>query len=180
MSITAKRPRWSKRWPLHRPFLSTLSEVLRFSVRPASVLPRKTDSSLFGVGRTARPVTASTVGARPIVQVGDRGNDAVAPTIRRRRAQLRTSPPRSPCFLHRPESPSDSALFRYPHQTARRRKTRLWPGVDEPGLSSRSHGDLRYGHLRHKSDGLHWPGFGAGFAVGAGRRDRAGRLPVGR
>ena len=33
-------------------------------------------SSLFGVGRTARPVTASTVGARPIVQVGDRGNDA--------------------------------------------------------------------------------------------------------
>ena len=44
----------------------------------------------------------------------------VAPTIRRRRAQLRTSPPRSPCFLHRPESPSDSALFRYPHQTARR------------------------------------------------------------
>ena len=36
----------------------------------------KYDSSLFGVGRTARPVTASTVGARPIVQVGDRGNDA--------------------------------------------------------------------------------------------------------
>ena len=28
------------------------------------------------MGRTARPVTASTVGARPIVQVGDRGNDA--------------------------------------------------------------------------------------------------------
>ena len=46
----------------------------------------------------------------------------VAPTIRRRRAQLRTSPPRSPCFLHRPESPSDSALFRYPQQTARRPK----------------------------------------------------------
>ena len=76
MSITAKRPRWSKRWPLHRPFLSTLSEVLRFSVRPASVLPRKTGSSLFGVGRTARPVTASKVGARTIVQVGDRGTDA--------------------------------------------------------------------------------------------------------
>jgi len=30
-------------------------------------------SSLFGVGGTARPVTASAVGARPIVQVGDRG-----------------------------------------------------------------------------------------------------------
>jgi len=36
----------------------------------------KKGSSLFGVGRTARPVTASTVGARPIVQAGDRGNDA--------------------------------------------------------------------------------------------------------